>query len=668
MDNPAYHPDPENEQNFNGKRSEVFSISHRNFSVKQSEAHSNSSDLLVPVNSRASLFKKPKIYRTTTIILAVICIFLLIALIALIIVYCAGKILNRYCITDECLRSAANFKYSLDLTVDPCEDFYKYSCGKWSQEHPNHGWFTSFSSFSAVSERIILASYNFLISEDNSTEPAMQSKMLYRSCIDQETTDELGFNVVYKYLEKVGLPKIPTLFSATLSDDEKMNYKTDWLKMEVAIKKVFRKDVYFGFAVDVNNYNVSENVMYIGSPGNQCPLPSPFRSTFAEDEFKVLEQTKASDFHRKQLKDKIRGKIIKYVITEIMNNSTSEKPSDAILDQAIFVINNITNTINELADNYTSSASEPFNTTFANLQQEIDKYTSESINKNMSDFLKVYVGEIFRDIENVTIDFDQDPLYLVEEEKWYLFHTMSYLLDTSDIYLELYLWWSVVFDMILNTTTDVIENISKETEILYSSSNTNSRSRSVECVELVNSFMGMAVTYGIADRTFSNQSGLKVKNMLDDIREAFQESVEHLSWMDEQTKKATLEKSRSMYSFIGFPNWLFEEGKLEEYYKDLEIQEGNFLQNMMNIIQREMPKNLAKLRDFNEKEFSVNPTEVNAYNSFADNSIIVPLAFLTYPMYHLGLEVLNYGSIGTVLGHELTHGFDNNGFWKKDSW
>ncbi|KAK9870256.1 hypothetical protein WA026_006342 [Henosepilachna vigintioctopunctata] len=82
---------------------------------------------------------------------------------------------------------------------------------------------------------------------------------------------------------------------------------------------------------------------------------------------------------------------------------------------------------------------------------------------------------------------------------------------------------------------------------------------------------------------------------------------------------------------------------------------------MMSLVERTMPKILSKLRINNTREFPINPTEVNAYNSFSDNSIIVPLAFLTYPMYHLGLEVLNYGSIGSVLGHELTHGFDNNG-------
>lgn len=60
--------------------------------------------------------------------------------------------------------------------------------------------------------------------------------------------------------------------------------------------------------------------------------------------------------------------------------------------------------------------------------------------------------------------------------------------------------------------------------------------------------------------------------MLNDIREAFQDSVEQLDWMDEQTKKATLDKSNNMYSFIGFPEWLFEKGKIEEYYKDVSMK------------------------------------------------------------------------------------------------
>ncbi|KAL3265444.1 hypothetical protein HHI36_009647 [Cryptolaemus montrouzieri] len=584
-------------------------------------------------------------------------------LIGLIILLCnLGRSWKSYCSNDECLRSAANLKYSMDLSVDPCEDFYHFTCGHWSEEHPNHGWYTSFSSFAAVNERITVSSYNFLIAEDdNDTLPVVQSRMLYQSCLDQESADELGFTTIYEYLEQVGLPRIPHLFSA-LSDEEKMNFKFDWLTVEADIKKTFSKDIFIGFIVDVNIYNVSENVMIIGSPGNQCPLPSPFLNIQDKNDYELIkEQTAEGNNGKIELKDKIRKKVVKYVITEMMKNSTSDIPSEELLDQAAFVINNITNTIDELSDNFTSNGEAANKYTFHGLQEEIDKFTMENTNKKMPDFLQKYIGRIFENIENVTIDFNEDIMYIQDGEKPYIFHIMSFLLDTSDIYIELYMWWSTVLSMIINTTTDVVEYITKETEVLYVSSHTNSRSKSVECVELVNTFMGMAVTYGIADRAFANKSGLHVRHMLDDIRESFKSSVEGITWMDEETKKATLDKSENMYSFIGYPSWLFEDGKIEKYYEGLVINETTFLQNLMKLVEREMPKHLSKLRLVNKKEFIVNPTEVNAYNYFADNSIIVPLAFLTYPLYHLGLEVLNYGSIGTVLGHELTHGFDNKG-------
>lgn len=122
-----------------------------------------------------------------------------------------------------------------------------------------------------------------------------------------------------------------------------------------------------------------------------------------------------------------------------------------------------------------------------------------------------------------------------------------------------------------------------------------------------------------------------------------------------------MKKTKSMYSFIGYPDWLFKKGKLEEHYGEVEIDSTNFLQNMLNLVKSAVPKNLLSLRKTNKKEFSVDPIVVNAFNSFYENSIYVPLGILTFPMYHLGLEFLNYGAIGSVLGHELIHGFDNLG-------
>lgn len=89
----------------------------------------------------------------------------------------------------------------------------------------------------------------------------------------------------------------------------------------------------------------------------------------------------------------------------------------------------------------------------------------------------------------------------------------------------------------------------------------------MECADLVTKFMGMAVSYGIADPSFLNQTKPKVQEMLNEIKEAFVDRVNQLSWMDVKTKQATLMKAQYMVSFIGYPDWLYTPGRLEKYYE-----------------------------------------------------------------------------------------------------
>lgn len=92
----------------------------------------------------------------------------------------------KICNSPECLRSAANLKLSMDASVDPCDDFYQFSCGHWTEEHPNHGWYPKFSNFETLEERVSIATLKFLESESSNREPlpVKQCRDFFHSCMD----------------------------------------------------------------------------------------------------------------------------------------------------------------------------------------------------------------------------------------------------------------------------------------------------------------------------------------------------------------------------------------------------------------------------------------------------------------------------------------------------
>lgn len=93
---------------------------------------------------------------------------------------------GQICTSEECLRSAANLRLSMDLKVDPCDDFYKFTCGRWDAEHPDNVWHYEYSNFETVKERTTTKLLAFLESNVSDSEPSPLKKMrdFYTSCTD----------------------------------------------------------------------------------------------------------------------------------------------------------------------------------------------------------------------------------------------------------------------------------------------------------------------------------------------------------------------------------------------------------------------------------------------------------------------------------------------------
>ncbi|KAI4463568.1 zinc metalloprotease family m13 neprilysin-related [Holotrichia oblita] len=568
------------------------------------------------------------------------------------------------CTSEECLRSAANLKLSMDFNADPCDDFYQYVCGNWKQEHINHGWYSRFSSFETINERIAVSTMDFLKSNSTKGEPlpVTQSRDLYKSCMDVDSLNKLGYSIILKYLQKVDLPLVPRYF--TLSQDDQNKFEFDWMKADVKVKKVFAKDLFLEFTVDSDVFNRSINVMYLGKSRNSSPLPSPFTFKKYVDKKTTRRKRVKLELDEEELFESAYKRVVVTVMKAIISNVT-KVPSEKVLVEASNIIWNITDDISELAGDDDDEFDEDFDdldvrTIKASELQNLTDFLMKENNLKPKEIWKTYFNMLFQDIENVTLDLDgKDLIRYLPNDLDYINSIVVYLAKKRSIYLELYAWYHTVYSMIVSTTTEISEYIYKESAPFKK--NSILRSRSMDCADLVIEFMGIAVSYGIADKSFLTVTKPKVDEMLINIKDAFVQRVKTLKWMDEKTKNATLEKSEEMVSFIGFPEWLLNKSALEYYYTGITIANDTFLENMLSIIEQYTPYRLANLREINPRTWRTDPTTVNAYNYFGDNSINVPMAILSFPIYHLGLEVLNYGAIGSVLGHELTHGFDNTG-------
>ncbi|KAH8039962.1 hypothetical protein HPB51_009218 [Rhipicephalus microplus] len=183
------------------------------------------------------------------------------------------------------------------------------------------------------------------------------------------------------------------------------------------------------------------------------------------------------------------------------------------------------------------------------------------------------------------------------------------------------------------------------------------------CVELANKKMGMAVGALFIRDNFDPHSKETALEMIHNIREAFNELLKENDWMDTETRKVAEEKANAMNERIGYPELLTNPYELSKEYDSLVVHEDLYLDNVFNILQFEATRNQLKLRQpVNKEKWTTEPAVVNAFYNPNKNDIVFPAGILQPLFYsHHFPKSLNYGGIGVVIGHEITHGFDDKG-------
>lgn len=173
----------------------------------------------------------------------------------------------------------------------------------------------------------------------------------------------------------------------------------------------------------------------------------------------------------------------------------------------------------------------------------------------------------------------------------------------------------------------------------------------------VNGMIGEAVGKLYVDQKFPKEAKEKAEVMIDDIIEAFKSRINNLDWMGEDTKVKAVDKLNKFTVKIGYPDeW--------KDYSDLEVQEGqSFYENVLAVSDWHFKRTLEKIdQPVDRTEWGMSPQTVNAYFSPLNNEIVFPAAILQPPFYdYKADDAVNYGGIGAVIGHEISHAFDDSG-------
>jgi putative endopeptidase len=176
------------------------------------------------------------------------------------------------------------------------------------------------------------------------------------------------------------------------------------------------------------------------------------------------------------------------------------------------------------------------------------------------------------------------------------------------------------------------------------------------CVESENRDIGEALGQTYAARAFPPESKVRMKEMVDNLKVALGQDIDSMDWMDAQTKKQAHVKLAAQIDKIGYPDHWRD-------YSSLEIRSDNHLANVERASEFELQRQLQKIgKPVDRTEWGMTPPTVNAYEDPQTNTINFPAGILQPPFFDPAMgDVVNYGAVGAVIGHETIHGYDDQG-------
>ena len=505
---------------------------------------------------------------------------------------------------------------NMDTTVNPREDFYNYAIGGWRKNNPIPNDQTRWGAFTMLGEKARKQVKTII---DDAVKEAQKGNAGLKSKVG--TFYSVGMDTAK--IEKLGLSPL----NNELKRIDVLSNKEDLIKEIAHMHKYTAAPLfYFYSTVDAKNSDSVIAGMWQGGLG----LP--------DRDYYVKKDKRSKE---------IRTKYLQHLenMFSLMGDKESKKSAQTVM-------------------NIETRLAKASNTRLENRDpnKTYNKISTKELAKLASGFdLNLYLTEIEAG-DPGKIDVGQ-PKFIKEVGK---------MIDEVPLQdWKTYLKWNLVRSMSSYLSSDFIkERFDFAGRFLSGQKEMKPRWKRV--LSATSGALGEAIGQLYVKKYFPPEAKARAKKIVESLLESMKERITNNEWMSEETKKEALKKLSGFGVKIGYPDkW--------KDYSSLEVTKDSYVKNIMNSNYFDHKEMLSKInKPVRKWEWGMTPQTVNAYYNPTRNEIVFPAAILQFPFYNVNVDdAINYGGMGCVIGHEITHGFDDQGrqydatgnirdWWKKE--
>ena len=490
---------------------------------------------------------------------------------------------------------------NLDTTAQAGADFYQFACGGWMKNNPLTDEYSRYGSFDQLAENS-RKQLRGLIEE-------IAAKQNQAGTVEQKIGDLYNLAMDSTKLNKEGAAPIKSELDRLAA-----------LKDQAEISKVMAElqrsglPVYFATFVGADIMNSKMNIVQTYQSG----------ISLGEKEYYLDNDAKT-----KEIRDKYKEHIVKMFELAGFPEAEARKKMEAVMNIETRIAKASKSAVEQRdnAANYHKMTTEQLKKEFPGINWDV-YFTTLGL-KNVKD-LNVAQIEPIKEVEKIinTVPVDDQIAYM----QWKL-------IDSSAGYLS--------------------DAIAEQNFDFYGKTLSGKQAQSPRwkrAVSNVDGVLGEAVGQMYVKKYFPAEAKERMLKLVKNLQTSLGERIQQLPWMGDSTKVKAMEKLNSFYVKVGYPDkW--------RDYSGLDIKNDTYWANIERASRFETDYNLNKAgKPVDRDEWGMTPQTVNAYYNPTTNEICFPAAILQYPFFDMNADdAFNYGAIGVVIGHEMTHGFDDQG-------